>query len=297
MKLSVIIPVYRVEDTLDRCLESVAGQTFDDMEIILVDDGSPDGCPAMCDAWALKDSRIRVIHKANGGLSDARNAALDVARGEYVTFVDSDDYLDRDTYRLVMAHAGGNDITEFPLFRHYGSQWQREVRFGSHVYDSAGDYWLRGRAYEHCYACNKVYRREMFSDVRFPKGKVFEDVWTLPRLLEHARRIATVDCGMYYYCWNSQGITATAGGRQLDMLLQAHAEVMRRWTDDRYYMHVVNIQLDVCRLAGHAPLLEPRRVAPMGPGLTASQRVKALVLRTAGLPALVRLNRLLRRRG
>ena len=296
MKLSVIIPVYRVEATLSRCVESIVDQTFSDMEIILVDDGSPDGCPAMCDDWASKDERIRVIHKANGGLSDARNAGLNVAQGAFVTFVDSDDFLDRDTYAQVMEQAEDNDITEFPLFRHYGSKWQQEIRFGSRIYESAEDYWLQGRAYEHSYAWNKVYRRRLFDDVRFPKGKVFEDVFTLPRLLDNARKIATLDCGMYYYCYNGQGITATAQGEQLEMLLKAHEEVMKRWADDRYYLHVVNIQNDVCELKNDSSTSLPRRhVNPMGKGLTAAQRLKALALNTLGIERTCKLNKILHR--
>lgn len=89
--ISVIIPVYKVEQYLDECVESVVRQTYTDLEVILVDDGSPDGCPALCDRWAKKDSRIKVVHKKNGGLSSARNAGLAVARGEYIGFVDSDD--------------------------------------------------------------------------------------------------------------------------------------------------------------------------------------------------------------
>ena len=110
MKLSVVIPVYRVEATLDRCVESVVGQSFDDIEVILVDDGSPDGCPARCDEWARRDERITVIHKPNGGLSDARNAGIERASGEFITFVDSDDFLDRRTYELVMPLAQQADI-------------------------------------------------------------------------------------------------------------------------------------------------------------------------------------------
>ena len=97
-KISVIVPVYKVEPYLDKCISSIANQTYTNMEIILVDDGSPDYCPAMCDAWAEKDSRIRVIHKTNGGLSDARNAAMAVATGELMAFVDSDDWIASDMY-------------------------------------------------------------------------------------------------------------------------------------------------------------------------------------------------------
>ena len=94
MKFSVIIPIYKVEQYLRQCVDSVLAQTYTDVEIILVDDGSPDSCPAICDEYAKKDSRIKVIHKPNGGLSDARNAGLDMAQGEYVLFLDSDDWWD-----------------------------------------------------------------------------------------------------------------------------------------------------------------------------------------------------------
>ena len=92
-KISVIIPVYKVEEFLDDCVRSVIAQTHTNTEIILVDDGSPDNCPAMCDSWAEKDKRIKVIHKPNGGLSDARNAGLEIATGEYISFIDSDDWI------------------------------------------------------------------------------------------------------------------------------------------------------------------------------------------------------------
>ena len=97
--ISVIIPVYRVERYLDACVSSVLAQTFGDFEIILVDDGSPDGCPALCDAWARKDPRIRVIHRENGGLSAARNTGIEAAKGQFLTFVDSDDLLEPDPLR------------------------------------------------------------------------------------------------------------------------------------------------------------------------------------------------------
>ena len=115
MKLTVIIPVYRVEATLNRCVESVVRQHVPEMEIILVDDDSPDKCPQICDEWAQKDTRIHVIHKSNGGLSDARNAALDIAKGEVITFVDSDDYLADNTYPALLDMIDGTDILEFSI--------------------------------------------------------------------------------------------------------------------------------------------------------------------------------------
>ena len=115
--LSIIVPVYRMEAYLDRCVESILAQALDDWELILVDDGSPDRCPAMCDAWAQRDPHIRTIHKPNGGLSSARNAGLDTARGEYITFVDSDDALAPDTLRpnldYLLCHPE-TDLVQYP---------------------------------------------------------------------------------------------------------------------------------------------------------------------------------------
>ena len=115
MKLSIVIPVYRVETTLDRCVESVVTQDYDDFEIILVDDGSPDRCPQLCDEWARRDPRISVIHKPNGGLSDARNAGIDVARGDFLTFIDSDDYIAPHTLSQVMPLTNDADLIEYPV--------------------------------------------------------------------------------------------------------------------------------------------------------------------------------------
>lgn len=301
MKLSVIIPVYRVEATLDRCVESIVRQTFGDLEVILVDDGSPDHCPQMCDDWARRDGRIKVVHKPNGGLSDARNAGLDIAKGDYLTFADSDDCLDLSTYQHAMSamaesHDGAMaDIVEFPVYRHYGAPWQKLLSFGSCVFTSAADYWLRGKAYEHSYAWNKIYARRLFDNVRFPVGRVFEDVATLQLLLEHVHCVVTIGQGLYYYYANQQGITATAQGPQLQMLLEEHIKAMGKWCDDSYYMHVLNIQSDVCEQTHQPPVLPLRTVSPLADGLTASQRIKALALRVVGMEGTCKLNKALHR--
>lgn len=291
MKLSIIIPVYCVEATIDRCLESVVGQTFSDFEVLLVDDGSPDRCPQKCDEWARRDSRVRVIHKENGGLSDARNAGLDMARGEYVTFVDSDDSLSADCYEQVMPLAEHADIVEFPLIRFYGSPKQKLIVFPQAEYTDMAQYWLNAHAYEHCYAWNKVYRSTMFINLRFPVGRVFEDVAMLPLLLGKARKVVTTSHGLYYYYVAEDGITSTATGRELSMLLDAHLAVLPQWTDSRYYMHVLNIQLDVCRQTGCKPLLHHRAVSPLAAGLTLNQRLKAIAINIIGIKGLCRLYR------
>ena len=101
-KISIIVPIYNVEKYLDRCIESIVGQTYKNLEIILIDDGSPDNCPQMCDEWAKKDDRIKVVHKENGGVSLARNKGMDIATGTYIGFVDSDDYIDKNMYEKLM---------------------------------------------------------------------------------------------------------------------------------------------------------------------------------------------------
>ena len=294
MKLSVIIPVYCVESTLNRCVESVTGQLFRDIEVILVDDGSPDNCPQLCDEWCHKDSRIKVIHKQNGGLSDARNAGLDAAGGEYVTFVDSDDYLFKETYHRVLAEMGDADIVEFPLVRFFDSPLEEYVGMPQSEYTDMREYWLETFAYEHCYAWNKVYRRSLFDGVRFPVGRVFEDVATYPLLLKNAHKVRTTKYGLYFYCANDSGITATAKGYELQMLLESLIEVLDHWYDSRYYMHVVNIQLDVYQSLGTSPKLKRHWVSPFAANLTFKQRVKALLVDLLGIKGLCKLNRIMK---
>lgn len=265
MKLSIVIPVYNVETTLSRCVESAKVEAFNEWEIILVDDGSTDGSPALCDELARADGHIRVIHKTNGGLSDARNAGIDRVQGQYLTFLDSDDRLQKGTYERMVSIMDGHpdyDILEFPVNVVHGECEQQKLRLTNHEYHSAADYWIDGEAFRHSYACNKVFRRELFREVRFPKGRVFEDVHVLPRLLREARTIATTSEGLYYYCYNPKGITNTADGEALNDLLEAHLQVLReeKWLWKRknieeYYAHVLNIQLDVCDQTNRKPML------------------------------------------
>lgn len=252
MKLTVIIPVYCVEATLDRCVESVLRQDVPDMEVILVDDGSPDRCPQLCDDWKARDSRISVIHKENGGLSDARNAALDVAKGDYITFVDSDDWISPDTYKPLLERMGDSDLLEYSI--------AGRLSLTDTTYDHASDYWLQSRAYTHAYAWNKIYRRSLFSHIRFPKGRVFEDVCTLPQLLQQTHLITTTRLGFYHYWFNPNGITATADGSQLAQLLDAHLSNGMP-IDDEYYMYLLNIQIDVWEQTGAPVILERRKVS------------------------------------
>lgn len=200
--ISVIIPVYKVEEYLDDCIRSVVDQIYQNLEIILVDDGSPDNCPAMCDAWTMKDKRIKVIHKPNGGLSDARNAGIDIASGEYIAFVDSDDWIEPDMYEKMLAalkkeHA---DICACSISSCYP---EHRAVWGCRAYvvtDSEQTLAMlyRDTAYPVA-AWNKLYRRELWDDLRFPVGRICEDTFTTYRLVHGANRIVQLPYALYCY--------------------------------------------------------------------------------------------------
>lgn len=301
MKISVIIPVYNTALTLERCVRSVAEQEGVSMEIILVDDGSPDSSPALCDRLAERDRRIVIVHKENGGLSDARNRGIERATGDWLTFVDSDDYLAQATYKnaadILEAHPE-YDIVEFPVRRYCGSRQEERLSFGDREYTDMRDYWLSTRGYNHSYAWNKVYRRELFSDVRFPVGRLFEDIHTLPWLLKKAKAVATTSRGEYVYCANPNGITATAGAEAYRDLLEAHLRLLPDFgfstpQEQNYYMHILNIQLVANEYSGDAPRLPYKRIEARN--VDKYFRPKALLLRVLGVKGLCMLNRAFRR--
>ena len=291
MKLSIIIPIYNVEDTLRRCLESVLGQMDDRMEVIIVDDGSTDTSGQIAEQMTAGRTDCRLIRQANKGLSAARNAGIEVATGDYITFVDSDDFVAEGTYSALLAVLDGHptyDILEYPVMEHYGHPTKQHLlTFPDAVVGSIRDYWLCG-GHLHTYACNKLYRRELFADIHFPEGKAFEDAYTYPFLLQRAKVVATTSVGRYYYCHNDRGITAQAGGKELTDLLEAHLTHLHLWgrlTRD-YYQALLNIQMDV---------YEATHAAPVLPVLPYKGTLKLFVLHLIGLKRLCQLNRFIHR--
>lgn len=256
MLLSVIIPVYCVEHTLDVCIQSVLSQDVMDMEVILIDDGSPDYCPTLCDAWAAKDERIKVIHQENGGLSDARNRGIDNACGQYITFVDSDDTLAKDTLRPLLEWMQNNseaDILEYNV-RHEDSN-RLPLCLENKTYPSAKDYWQETKAWNHAYAWNKIYRKTLFNNVRFKKRRLFEDILILPQLLKHQPTISTTDKGWYQYAENQAGISKQVNVSTLWQLCKAEASaawVMRTmpWQKNgrELYYHIICRLYDILRV-------------------------------------------------
>lgn len=213
MKLSIIVPVYKVRRYLQRCIESILQQTYTDYELILVDDGSPDSCGAICDRYAQECDKVRVIHKKNGGLSSARNAGIAAARGEYITFVDGDDAVASGTYYYnmnILRARPDIDILEYPIISHYESPRSTVISFKPEKVSGNENIfkdWITRQGYEHCFACNKIYRADLFMFIRYPEGEVFEDTFITPTLYSSSENVYYSDCGFYYYYDNEESIS------------------------------------------------------------------------------------------
>lgn len=228
--ISVIVPVYKVEPYLDKCISSIVNQTYKNLEIILVDDGSPDNCPTMCDAWAEKDSRIRVIHKTNGGLSDARNAGMTVATGELMAFVDSDDWIVPDMYEYLyqrltednsdIAACGVQMVWENKtpsrmLTRDGNCVLNQEEAMRAIIEES----WLKQPVWY------KLYKTALVRDILFPKGKCHEDVFWSYQAVGRAQRVSVSDHIGYYYL--QRGGSIMGAGYSLKRLDAVEAKVQR----------------------------------------------------------------------
>lgn len=259
--LSIIVPVYKVEAYLHACIDSITGQPFGDFELILVDDGSPDRCGAICDEYAAQDSRIRVIHQPNGGLSSARNTGINIARGAYLTFVDSDDTVSADTYPQNMSTLLSDpsiDLLEYPVLISYGSPeerlWKNKTQH-IHGKENIFSYWIKTGGYHHAYAWNKIYKRELFENVRFPEGKTFEDIYAMPQILDRATHLYMSGQGVYYYHSRAASITRSAAYMDFYYLLEANLAVLKRIGGKTglrkefliHYLYTVNILIDLLK--------------------------------------------------
>ena len=202
--ISVIVPVYKVEPYLDRCVQSIVTQSHKNLEIILVDDGSPDNCPAMCDAWAEKNSRIRVIHKENGGLSDARNVGMAAATGKYIAFVDSDDWIAPEMFeRLVKAlQIDGSDIaacTVEMVWEDDSPSQLLTVQMNRSLDQQEAQKALLEESLLKQPVWYKIYRRDTVKDIAFEVGKYHEDVYWSYQAIGNANRVSLIDYIGYYY--------------------------------------------------------------------------------------------------
>lgn len=218
-QISVIVPIYKVEPYLRRCVDSILAQTFTDFELILVDDGSPDNCGAICDEYAQKDSRVHVIHQENGGLSAARNAGIDYClsqkNSQYLSFIDSDDcvsplYLEKLYLALVENHADVSICGDTSFSLNQTPVYTATNFSGNRVLDGKQAcqliYSYKSKHASYVSAWCKLYKTELFQNIRFPKGKLHEDQFTTYRVLYVAHRIVEIGDQLYGYFINENGI-------------------------------------------------------------------------------------------
>lgn len=211
-QISVIVPVYKVEPYLRRCVDSVLAQTFTDFELILVDDGSPDGCPAICDDYAAQDERVRVIHQENGGLSAARNAGIDWAfansNSEWITFIDSDDWVHQEMLQQLYNAAIKNTV-EVSICGYIETNadhvdWNWE--WSSFNKCTPEEFYVQHIANANM-ACAKLYKKKLFREVRYPINLLHEDAFTTYKILFELPVICFTDSPLYWYFQNSSSIT------------------------------------------------------------------------------------------
>lgn len=208
--ISVIVPVYNVEKYLERCVKSIVAQTYKDLEILLIDDGSTDKSGKMCNDFQQTDSRIKAFHKQNGGLSDARNYGIEHSAGEFISFVDSDDYIDEKMLETLHRLITENDAdlavcSAMDVFEGKEVTQVKEIKeFNLNKVESY-KYMLRGDGIPS--ACNKLYKRQTVGDVRFPVGKLYEDGFFTPQILKKVEKTAVTSKPMYYYFRRADSIT------------------------------------------------------------------------------------------
>lgn len=220
--ISVIIPVYKVEKYLSKCVESIINQTYKNLEIILVNDGSPDNCGEICDEYAKKDSRIKVIHKENGGLSDARNAGIEIASGQYIAFVDSDDYIASNMYErmyeTILKDNSSMVVCGCICVREKGSVHQTVQRnnYKEGIYSSNEYLSLLYDDWTYVVAWNKLYKKSLFSSIRYPKGKIHEDEFAIHKIVFECEKISCIRDELYYYLQRDNSITGKINIKSLD---------------------------------------------------------------------------------
>ena len=255
--ISIIVPIYNVEKYLKQCIESIISQTYRNIEIILVDDGSPDNCGKICDEYSQKDKRIIVIHKENGGLSDARNKGIDIAKGDYLTFIDSDDFVNIDyiekLYNSIklnntkLAQCGiskvneNNEIIEKLNYDENYIKTSHEILnelYGKHLI-------------ENVVVWNKMYAKELFRNIRFPVGKIHEDEFTTYKIFYSVDRISLLsDCLYNYRQTNESIIGKKFNKKRLDLLeaLEERIEFFKNNKEQELYIKTLKYYLENLRV-------------------------------------------------
>lgn len=224
-KISIIVPIYKVEKYLEKCIDSILEQTFTDFELILVDDGSPDKCGKICDEYELKDNRIKVIHKKNGGLSDARNSGIKIAKGEYLGFIDSDDWINREMYEILYMNAikykadiavcDFRDVQEEYIVKEklnlvYDIELLSNIETLNKLYTTKTTFVI---------ACNKIYKKELFNNLEYRVGRIYEDEFIIHELIYKSKKVIYINAKLYFYLKRPDSIVgASFTAKKLDKL-------------------------------------------------------------------------------
>lgn len=227
-KISVIVPVYNVEQYLERCVDSIINQTYTNLEIILVNDGSTDNSGKLCDELAKKDERIRVIHKENGGLSDARNRGIDEAESDLVGFIDSDDYIDSDMYEVLLKNLDNTDadLSMCALYDVYNNTPEAQVT-NKETWKLSSEQAIKmvmEAKILSVTAVNKLYRKSLFTDLKFEVGKIAEDAFIMIKLLDKCEKIVATNEKKYYYVHRENSITTQKFSTKFLNVIEAYEQ-------------------------------------------------------------------------
>ena len=235
--ISIIVPVYNVKDYLKTCIDSIVSQTYTNLEIILVDDGSTDGSGEILDAYKKNDERIIVIHKTNGGLSDARNFGIDRHTGEYLFFVDSDDYIHIDTIRLMynVLKRTDSDIVECGIAHVYDKSnchiFEKPLSHNYKVYDHDEAVERVINYKSKIMAWNKLYKSSLFKEIRYPVGKINEDVYTTPYVIDKCDKYTYLDAVLYAYVQRDNSIMNRKFNKKRLDIIGAHEKEIQYFND------------------------------------------------------------------
>lgn len=266
-KISVIVPIYNVEKYLSRCVESILAQTYKNFEIILVDDGSPDKCPVICDTYEANYTCIRALHKENGGLSDARNAGIQIACGEYITFIDSDDYVNPLYLESLMKGIqSGADISVCDLIDVYDDEGMVHLDRGKFTIDVLNaDKALAEILYQEFHdvsACGILLPLSLAQKYPFPKGKLFEDLFTTYKFYLNTKKVAFIRAQLYYYFQRKGSIMGKRNNAFINDLLEASNQLVQACDGKGSYIEkaALNKQFsNYCRLILQTSNLEKER--------------------------------------
>lgn len=241
--ISVVVPVYKVEKYLVRCIDSILGQSFQDFELILIDDGSPDRCGEICEEYAKRHEKIVVLHRDNGGLSAARNTGIEWVLSnsisEYITFIDSDDWIHPQYLELLFQAVKINNTTVsvggFERSEKYEKDKLHKLETIPKSEVMSAEEFFINHQWDFNYAWGKLYRRVYFEKVRYPEGKNFEDTFTTYKILFSGKQVTFVDYPLYYYFYNTEGISHSLWKPSELVVMEGIREQIKYYRDNGYY--------------------------------------------------------------